>query len=156
MRPAAFVSSVVTPAQSYNLTDLATVKTLFNITGTASDAFLNLLIPRASTAVQTYCSNKFVVETLLDQFWPGDDGWPWAVQSLTAPLQLKRYPLVSIASVVETIAGAGASVNSAVNSYAAAAVGAFAQFVEGYAAVTPTVSGAGANAQGTLVVVVGP
>ena len=56
----------------------------------------------------------------------------------------------------DLIGGAGSSVNSAVNSYAAAAVGSFQQFVEGFAAVTPTVSGAGANAQGSLVVVVGP
>jgi hypothetical protein len=56
----------------------------------------------------------------------------------------------------DLIAGAGASVNSSLNSYAAAATGYFPQFVEGFAAVTPTVSGAGAGAQGTLVVVVGP
>ena len=56
----------------------------------------------------------------------------------------------------DLIGGAGATVNSANNSYAAAAVGAFQQFVEGFAAVTPTVSGAGANAQGSLVIVVGP
>ena len=56
----------------------------------------------------------------------------------------------------DLIAGAGATVNSAVNSYAAAATGSFQQFVEGFAAVTPTVSGAGANAQGSLIVVVGP
>lgn len=56
----------------------------------------------------------------------------------------------------DLIGGAGAAVNSAVNSYAAASVGYFQQFVEGYGSVTPTVSGAGANAQGTLVVVIGP
>ena len=56
----------------------------------------------------------------------------------------------------DLIAGAGATVNSALNSYAAAATGSFPQFVEGFAAVTPTVSGAGANAQGSLIVVVGP
>jgi hypothetical protein len=56
----------------------------------------------------------------------------------------------------DLLGGAGATVNSAVNSYAAAAVGSFMQFVEGYSAVTPTVSGAGANAQGSLTLVVGP
>lgn len=52
--------------------------------------------------------------------------------------------------------GAGASVNSAVASYAAASVGVAAQFVEGFAAVTPVVSGAGNGGQGALVVIVGP
>ena len=56
----------------------------------------------------------------------------------------------------DLIGGAGASVNSGVNSYASAAVGAFQQFCEGYASVTPTVSGAGNGGQGTLVVIVGP
>lgn len=56
----------------------------------------------------------------------------------------------------DLIGGAGASVNSAVNSYAAAAVGSFQQFIEGFASVTPTVTGAGNGGQGTLVVIVGP
>jgi hypothetical protein len=56
----------------------------------------------------------------------------------------------------DLLAAAGATVNSGYNSYAAAAVGSFQQFCEGYAAVTPTVSGAGANAQGSLIVVIGP
>jgi hypothetical protein len=56
----------------------------------------------------------------------------------------------------DLIAGAGASVNSTKNSYAGAAVSYFNQFVEGFAAVTPTVSGAGNLAQGSLIVIVGP
>ena len=48
---------------------------------------------------------------------------------------------------------AGANVSGAAATYSTAANG---FFIEGYAAVVPTVTGAGANAQATLVVTVGP
>jgi hypothetical protein len=104
-RPGVFISSVVTPAESYSLVDLADVKTLLGIATTASDAFLDLVIPQASTTAQSWCNNPFVVETIQDQWFPGSEGWPRVVRDAYAPLQLKRWPLVEIVSVVETIAG---------------------------------------------------
>ncbi len=104
-RPYTFISSIITPAPDYDLAALATVKTILNITDTLSDAVLALLITRASVAIESYCSNPFVVETVQDQFFPGSDGWPWTVRYLTAPLQLKRWPLIAVNSVVETIGG---------------------------------------------------
>ena len=56
----------------------------------------------------------------------------------------------------DLLGGAGASVASPAASYAPAPLGYFPTFIEGYAAVTPTISGAGANAQGTLNIYVGP
>lgn len=102
-RPAVQIASIVTPASNYNLVDLTTLKTLLGITTTTYDAFLNLVIPQASTAAQTFTNNPFVVETIQDQFWPGADGWPYMVRRREAPLQLSRWPIVSVVSVVETI-----------------------------------------------------
>lgn len=102
-RPAVTISSIVDPASSYSLVDLVTLKILLGITTTTYDEYLNLVIPQASTAAQTYTNNPFVVETIQDQFWPGADGWPYMVRRRTAPLQLSRWPLVEMVSVVETI-----------------------------------------------------
>lgn len=104
MRPYTFIPSIVTPASSYLLVDLADVKTLLGISGTGSDAVLNLWIAQASTTAQSWTNNPFVVETIQDQLYPGSDGWPWTVRRDFSPLRLSRWPLVSIVSVVETIA----------------------------------------------------
>ena len=106
MRPGVVISSVVTPAASYNLVDLPTVKLLLGLTDTSRDAMLTRAIGDSSTAAQTFCNNPFVIETVQDQFFPQRDGWPWSLHGQTwAPLQLARWPIISIASVVETIGG---------------------------------------------------
>lgn len=96
---------VVTPAASYDLIDLPTVKTLLDITDGSLDKFINLAIPQASSSVADYCNNPFVIETIHSSYFPTRDGWPWIVRGEIAPLQLPRYPLTAIASVVETISG---------------------------------------------------
>lgn len=96
---------VVTPANSYNLVDLATLKTLLNITNTDTDDYFDIVIPQASGIASAYCNNPFVVETIQSSYWPTRDGWPWVVSNGVAPLQLIRWPAVSVTSVVETIAG---------------------------------------------------
>ncbi|RBP03812.1 hypothetical protein DFR50_14260 [Roseiarcus fermentans] len=105
MGPPATISTVVTPAASPNLVDIATVKMMLGLTDTSADAFLALLIPQASAAAANFTNNKFVVETILDQIFPGRDGRPWTLRTAIAPLQLSRWPLVSVGSVIETIAG---------------------------------------------------
>lgn len=102
-RPAVTISSIVDPAESYSLVDLTTLKTLLGITVGTYDGYLNLVIPQVSTAAQNFANNPFVVETIQDQFWPGADGWPYMVRRRTAPLQLSRWPIVSMVSVIETI-----------------------------------------------------
>lgn len=105
MRPTAVISTVIVKATSYDLAKIADIKTLFNITDTASDAALALMITRASAAAQNYCNNAFVVETIKDQFYPGSDGFPWTVKYDFDLLQLTRWPVVTISSLVETIGG---------------------------------------------------
>ena len=96
------ISSVITPATSYNLTDLATVKTELSIpnTDTKSDAWLSLKIAQASSAIQTYCDRTFVQETLQDVVYPDRaDGPYWSLGNFQ-PLQLRRWPVASISSIV--------------------------------------------------------
>ena len=112
MRPPVTISSIVTPASSYSLVDLADVKTLLGITVTTYDALLNLFIPQASATAQSFCNNPFVVETIQDQFYPQSDGVPWTVKDRRAPIQLSRWPTVAISSVVETIAGVATTLTS--------------------------------------------
>lgn len=103
MRPNVQID-VVTPAESYDLVDLATLKTLLNITNTSLDAYFDIVIPQASSAIADYCNNPFVIEAIASSYFPPRDGWPWTVRDEIAPLQLARYPVISpITSVVETI-----------------------------------------------------
>lgn len=105
MRPRVQID-VVTPASSYSLVDLTTLKTLLDISGSSLDAYFDLIIPEASGLASAYANNPFVVEVIQSSYWPSRDGWPWIVQNRIAPLQLVRYPVVSpVTSVVETIAG---------------------------------------------------
>lgn len=105
MHPAVSVPTLVAAAASYNLIDLATLKTLFGVTDTSNDALFNLLIPQASAKAQKFCANPFVIETIRDQIFPPRDGRPWTVRTDLDLIQLSRRPIVTIASVVETIAG---------------------------------------------------
>lgn len=99
------VSTVVTPAGSHDMTDLTTVKGELNITTTdaARDAVLSRYITTASKAAEQFCNRVFVIETVLDSFYPQRDRWPRIVCAGPDPLQLSRFPIVasSIASVIE-------------------------------------------------------
>lgn len=95
------------PATSYDLVTIADVKALLGITATATgnDAALALWISQASKQAQNFCNQPFVVETIRDQIWPPRDGVPWTVRPDLATLQLSRWPIVTVSSVVETISG---------------------------------------------------
>lgn len=89
------VSSVVTPAGSYDLTTLATVKDELGLTTTTSDASLARYITAASKTAMQFCNRVFAVETVLDQFWPQRDPGVRIVVNGPDPLQLSRYPVVA-------------------------------------------------------------
>lgn len=101
----ASIVNVTTLAPSYNLIDIMTCKTLLGITNTAQDAVLTLWIANASTAVRNFCNNPFVIETMTEQYWPPRDGWPGSVRADTQPLQVSRWPVTGVTSVIETITG---------------------------------------------------
>lgn len=100
---ASLITTVVTAAKTYDLTDLKTVKLELGIDGSADDAFLAMAITAASTAAANYCNRVFPVETVLDEFWPQRDPYPPVIPGGVDPLQLSRWPIVSqgVASVAE-------------------------------------------------------
>jgi uncharacterized phiE125 gp8 family phage protein len=83
---------VTTPAASYDLTVLETVKTELEITDNAKDAYLATLISQASAIVAAHCKRVFARETVTETLRP---------YCLFGELILARYPVVSIDSIVE-------------------------------------------------------
>lgn len=97
------VSTVTTPAANTQLTDLATVKAELNLVNTDAnrDSVLTRYIAACSQAIQTYCNRVFAVETIQDQFFPQRDAPISPVIQGVDPIQLTRWPIVSLLSVVE-------------------------------------------------------
>ena len=83
---------IVTPAQSYDLTVLATVKAELGITDRAEDENLARWITQASNIVARYCNCVFAKETVEETF---------RRTTLSDDILLSRYPVASIVSVVE-------------------------------------------------------
>ena len=99
------VTVIIMPALSYDLVTLADLKTLLGVTATTDDAYYTRVIKQASREVAQYCNRVFAVETLKTIFYPVRDGLPNVLASGVGVLQLPRYPVPSIVSVTETIAG---------------------------------------------------
>lgn len=93
------ILTVTTAASSYDLTTLANVKAELNITDGASDAVLQRYISGASRAAMQYCNRVFAVEAVSEQFLAGHAGR--LMRGGVNPLQLARWPLVTVASVTE-------------------------------------------------------
>jgi hypothetical protein len=89
------ITTVTTPATSFDLTNLATIKDELQIKDVRSDAFLTRQISWASTHAANYCNRVFVSETVKDEFWPARDA------ANVEPLQLTRFPVVSVSAVTE-------------------------------------------------------
>ena len=100
------VSSVVTPASSYDLTILANIKDDLAIpsTDTSSDTTLSRFITEQSALVAQYCNRVFPIETVQDVIMPDRDPYPYQVTGMQAELQLSRWPVVSVASVTDQVA----------------------------------------------------
>jgi len=87
-----YKSTVTVPAASKDMTVLATVKAELNITVSTDDAYLAVLIQQASSKAVELSGREFSKETIVDTFW---------VDECDAILQLTRWPIVSVTSVVE-------------------------------------------------------
>src|SRR5579871_51905 len=103
--PVRIVSTVVTAASSYDLTSLENIKDDLAIPGTdtSSDATLARFITEQSALVASYCNRVFPIETVQDVIYPDRDPYPYQVTMLSE-LQLSRWPVVSVASVTDTVA----------------------------------------------------
>jgi hypothetical protein len=95
------ITTVVTPAASYALADLTTIKAELEETtvDAARDAIISRYIAEASAAAHNYCNRIFVVETVKDTFFPKRDAQMVALDAIE-PLQLSRWPLASVDAVI--------------------------------------------------------
>jgi hypothetical protein len=93
------ILTVTSAASSYDLTTRANVKAELNITDGASDTILDLYISGASQAAAQFCNRTFPVETVSQQFLPGPHD-RFVCNGVT-PLQLSRWPLITVSSVTE-------------------------------------------------------
>ncbi|KAF2991151.1 hypothetical protein OGR47_02715 [Methylocystis sp. MJC1] len=103
--PARFttVSTVVTAAKSHDLTTLATVKEELDLktSDATRDKVLARYITAGSKAIANFCNRVFAVEAIQDQFYPRRDPPMRIAAGGVDPIQLTRWPLVSISSLSE-------------------------------------------------------
>lgn len=105
--------TVTIPANSYDLTVLATVKLELGISDTASDTLLAGHIHQASNVVASLCNRVFALETVSEDFWPDKDG---GCLPYREPLQVKRFPIETVTSITlddEVLSSSNYRVNKA-------------------------------------------
>ena len=95
------ISSVITPADSYDLITLDEVKDDLNISSTADDAYLQRRITELSAVARQYMNRTLQVEAVRDQFWLQRDPYPWQLPGGAMPLQLSRWPVIEVALLIE-------------------------------------------------------
>ena len=97
--PRNVLTTVVTPAPSIDMIDLATVKDDWQITITTDDPYLTRAITRCSRAAANFCNRTFAIETVQDLLTMSQDKWPGAVIERPDLIQLTRWPIVAVTSV---------------------------------------------------------
>ncbi len=104
--PVRIVSTVVIAASSFDLTTLVNIKDDLAIpaTDTSSDATLARFITEQSALVTQYCNRVFAIETVRDVITPDRDPYPYQVTGMLSELQLSRWPVVAVTSVVDQVA----------------------------------------------------
>ncbi len=83
---------VTTPAASFDLTTLETVRSEFGVTDHSEDENLSRWIRQASDVISKYCNRVFAQETVEETFRRA---------TRSDDILLSRYPVSSIVSVVE-------------------------------------------------------
>lgn len=99
--PYRIITTVLSAAKSYDLTQLSTVKDELALSDGKLDARLKRYIAEASAAAAQYCNRRFQVETIEDAIFPQNDPHPWQLSGQFETLQLSRWPVVAISSVTE-------------------------------------------------------
>jgi hypothetical protein len=110
------ILTVVTPAPDRSLVDLATVKDEFDITVTTTDARLQRWITESSNMIGQSVGRAFRAETVAEvfrasvyrnidapgeRFFPARDAMMSPVDLYVPALQLVRFPIVSVTSIIE-------------------------------------------------------
>lgn len=92
------ILTVTSSSNTYDLTVLKTVKLELGIADKSKDEIIGIWIRQASGAIASYCNRVFAKETLQEEFWPERNH---TVPGNLSALQLTRWPVVSVTSVVE-------------------------------------------------------
>lgn len=95
------ILTVNTPASTYDMIDLDTVKDELNLTVTTYDVKLARWITSASQRAMNYCDRVFAIETVTEVWrlplWRHPSPWLPASEELV----VRRFPIQSFTSVVE-------------------------------------------------------
>lgn len=89
------ITTVITPADSYDLVTLEDYKIDAGITTSTDDVYLARAISRASSAIMTYCGRIFAAEEVRDDFTCHNEH----------SLILSRFPVISVTSMTGVSAG---------------------------------------------------
>jgi len=105
------IVEVLSAAFSYDLVDLDTVKDELKLdpADETQDGFLARAITQVSAVMQSYVKRPFAVESVRETIYIQQDPYPYQTPGGVAPLQLSRWPVVDISSVMQRIAGGGLS-----------------------------------------------
>ena len=82
---------VITPADSYDLTTVAAVKSELGVPDNSGDDFLATAITQVSSAIIGYCNRVFAQEAVQETFWMNN--------AKAEMLCLSRYPISSVSSI---------------------------------------------------------
>ncbi|WP_316184716.1 phage head-tail connector protein [Bradyrhizobium sp. SZCCHNRI1003] len=99
--PPKIITTVVTPAKSYDLTTLDVVKQELSITDGIKDGLLKRYIAGASAAAAQYCNRRFHAETVKDEIYPAQDPHAWMLSGSFEVLQLSRWPVIALSALTE-------------------------------------------------------
>ena len=86
------ILTIITPATVTALTDVQSVQAELGLSGTAEAGYLRGQIAQASAAISSWCGRAFAQETVREV---------WRPEGTLASLSLARFPVTTIASVVE-------------------------------------------------------
>lgn len=95
---------MTSPAASYDLTDISTVKAELGLAINTKDALLAAYITQASGGIADYCRRVFASEGVTERFWYEDrfrDRHPgnWCRRQATSEFIVQRRPVTEVTSI---------------------------------------------------------
>jgi hypothetical protein len=90
--------TVITPAQTYDLTTLEVAYEELGITDNANDSRMSRWISATSDYIARYCNRVFAQETVSEK-WRQAERWIVRETLATEPFRLSRYPVVEIGTI---------------------------------------------------------
>ena len=97
------VTTVLSAASSYDLTDLASAKVELSITTTTDDAWLTKAVSQVSRSIATHAKRVFLPEIVQDAFDLEQDPYPYQTPGGFSHLELTRWPVIAVQSVIQTL-----------------------------------------------------